>query len=138
LKKRSAASSKLPEPVTFFLDRSLGSLKVAKALRDVHQSVVIHDDVFPQDAQDTTWLPEVGRRGWVVLTKDRHIRTRRNEVAELMAAGLAVFVITKADMSGNAQNGGKEASPFCRPGQRWRGARDARSAGKGDTVTEQT
>jgi GTPase len=57
--------------------------------------------VFPQDAQDTTWLPEVGRRGWVVLTKDRHIRTRRNEVAELMAAGLAVFVVTKADMSGD-------------------------------------
>jgi len=101
LKKRFAASSKPPEPVTFFLDRSLGSLKVAKALRDAHQLVVIHDDVFPQDAQDTTWLPEVGRRGWVVLTKDRHIRTRRNEVAELMAAGLAVFVITKADMSGD-------------------------------------
>jgi hypothetical protein len=101
LKKRSAASSKPPEPVTFFLDRSLGSLKVAKSLRDADQSVVIHDDVFPQDAQDTAWLPEVGRRGWVVLTKDRHIRTRRNEVAELMAAGLAVFVITKADMSGD-------------------------------------
>jgi hypothetical protein len=101
LKKQSAASSKPPEPVTFFLDRSLGSLKVAKALRVAQQSVVIHDDVFPQDAQDTTWLPEVGRRGWVVLTKDRHIRTRRNEVAELMAAGLAVFVVTKADMSGD-------------------------------------
>lgn len=91
MKKRSAASSKPPEPVTFFLDRSLGSVKVAKALRDARQPVVVHDDVFPQDAQDTTWLPEVGRRGWVVLTKDRHIRTRRNEVAELMAAGLAVL-----------------------------------------------
>jgi len=74
------ASSKPPEPVTFFLDRSLGSLKVAKALRDAHQSVVIHDDVFPQDAQDTTWLPEVGRRGCTPRSATGDLRPRRESL----------------------------------------------------------
>jgi hypothetical protein len=76
-------------------------VKVAAALQAAGQTVIIHDDIFPQDAEDTTWLPEVARRGWAVLTKDRHIRTRRTEVAELVAAGVAAFVITKADMSGD-------------------------------------
>ena len=45
-------------------------------------------------------MPEVGRRGWVVLTKDHHIRTRHGELIALLSAGVAAFVLTAGDLSG--------------------------------------
>jgi hypothetical protein len=59
---------------------------VAEALRAAGCTVEIHDRHFAQDAKDAEWLPEVGRRGWVVLTKDRHIRTRQSELIKLAFA----------------------------------------------------
>lgn len=56
------------------MDRALGTGAIAEALRRAGSEVEIHDRHFPQDAKDTEWLPEVGRRGWVVLTKDARSR----------------------------------------------------------------
>jgi hypothetical protein len=36
----------------------------------------------------------------VVLTKDHHIRTRQNELVALLSAGVAAFVLTAADVTG--------------------------------------
>src|SRR5437867_7865170 len=55
LKKRSVANSDSPKPpdeLTFFLDRQLGRYKMAGALRNAGLNVEIHDDHFPQNAQD--------------------------------------------------------------------------------------
>jgi hypothetical protein len=82
------------------VDRALGTLTVAEALRASGCKVEIHDRHFAQDAKDAEWLPEVGSRGWVVLTKDRHIRTRQSELIALLGAGVAAFVLTAADLSG--------------------------------------
>jgi predicted nuclease of predicted toxin-antitoxin system len=83
------------------VDRALGTFTVAEALRVAGCRVEIHDRHFAQDARDSQWLPEVGRRGWVVLTKDHHIRTRRNELIALLVSGVATFVLTAGDLSGS-------------------------------------
>jgi predicted nuclease of predicted toxin-antitoxin system len=82
------------------VDRALGTVTIAEALRSAGCNVEIHDRHFAQDAKDTEWLPEVGRRGWVVLTKDHHIRTRQNELVALLTAGVAAFVLTAGDLAG--------------------------------------
>lgn len=82
------------------MDRALGTGTVAQALRRAGCAVEIHDQHFPQAAKDTEWLPEVGRRRWVVLTKDHHIRTRQNELVALLSANVAAFVLTAADLTG--------------------------------------
>ena len=69
-----SSGSKPPEPSVFFIDRSLGKKIVAQALRDIGETVEIHDDHFAPDAKDEDWLVEVGKRGWIVLTKDDRIR----------------------------------------------------------------
>jgi hypothetical protein len=71
------------------VDRALGTLTVAEALRLAGCRVEIHDRHFAQDARYADWLAAVGRRGWVVLTKDHHIRTRQSELIALLAAGVA-------------------------------------------------
>ena len=87
-KRPSAASSgsKLPEPFVFFIDRSLGRKIVAQALREIGETVEVHDDHFAPDAKDEDWLVKVGKRGWIVLTKDDRIRYRVTERTALTSS----------------------------------------------------
>lgn len=100
-KKRSAASSQSrpPEPLTYFLDRSLGRFKLAIALRQAGLHVKVHDDYFQQDATDEEWLAGVGQRGWIVLTKDEKIRYHARELRALVAHGVRAFVLTARNVN---------------------------------------
>jgi predicted nuclease of predicted toxin-antitoxin system len=90
-----------PERLIFFIDRSLGRRVVPNGLRAAGEEVRIHDEHFPQDAKDETWLAAVGRSGWVVLTKDKHIRYRAAEIQVLRAANVRAFVLTsRGDLTG--------------------------------------
>ncbi len=92
-----------PKPASglvFFIDRSLGRKYVAEALRTVGATVEVHDDHFPQSTPDVDWLAEVGRRGWVVLSKDERIRRNRIEREALEAAHVRAFFLTQQDITG--------------------------------------
>jgi len=71
--------------------------------------VHVHDDSFPSATPDDVWLREVGRSGWLVLTKDQRIRYREIEKQAVLRAGVGVFVLTGGNMSGKAM-----ASAFVR------------------------
>lgn len=60
----------------------------------------VHLDHFAGDAPDTEWIPEVARRGWVLITKDKNIRRNPLERAAYEQAGLRGFVATGGDLSG--------------------------------------
>lgn len=106
-KRRSDSSrpgSKLPlDSVTFFTDRALGSVDVPTELREFGLTVERHRDHFNSDCEDRVWIPEVGRHGWVILTKDKSFKSRQLEVAALMKANTATYVLTSAGTTG-AQN----------------------------------
>lgn len=92
-----------PRPVSapvFFIDRSLGRKQVAQALREAGATVEVHDDHFPQATPDVEWPAEVGRRGWVVLSKDERIRRNRIERTALEAARVRAFFLTQQDITG--------------------------------------
>jgi hypothetical protein len=100
-KKQSAASSGSTPPKSrpvFFIDRSLGKKAIAERLRQTDIKVEIHDDHFPQDAPDQEWLAQVGRRGWIVITKDDKIRYRPIEVAAYRANNLRVFILGSGEL----------------------------------------
>jgi len=89
------------EPLVFFVDRSLGRKVMPDALRAVGAEVRVHDDFFPQDAKDEVSLAEVGRHGWVVLTKDKRLRYREVEIQALLAEKVGCFILTaRGDLSG--------------------------------------
>lgn len=69
-------------------------------LRDAGELVEVHDDHFDQDTADEIWLREAGRRGWIVLTKDRHIRSNQIEVAALLEADVPCFSLLSAELTG--------------------------------------
>ncbi len=100
--RRSDASfdQKQPDLLTFFLDWNLGKHVIANTLREAGARVEIHDDHFPVGAQDNEWLPAVGKKGWVVLTKDQRIRHRGLELKALMDARVKAFVLTTGNLRG--------------------------------------
>jgi hypothetical protein len=94
------STEKPPDAFVFFLDRNLGTKQVANALRLASAVVEIHNDHFPPGADDEEWLPEVGRRGWIVLTKDDRIRYRTPERIALMKARVALFALASGNLRG--------------------------------------
>jgi hypothetical protein len=77
----------------------LGRRKVAELLRQAGARVEVHDDHFAQGTPDALWLAEVGKRGWIVLTRDKRIRRRVTELAAIVQAKVGAFVLTANDVN---------------------------------------
>lgn len=91
-----------PEPVVFFLDRSVGKHHVSAALRALGAVVELHDEHFGETTEDAAWIAAVARSGWVILTKDQRIRRRPLERAAVVASGARMFALTSGNLSGPA------------------------------------
>jgi NADPH-dependent ferric siderophore reductase len=86
---------RLREPFVFFVDECLGRHVVPTALLaavDEGERV----QVLAQGTKDLDWIPRAHREGWVCLTKDRALKHRPNELAALLAAEFAVFLVGEA------------------------------------------
>lgn len=93
---------KLLEPFVYFIDRSLGRGIVVETLRAAGNEAHAHDDHFAQDTPDTAWLAEIGRRGWVVLTKDKNIRPNHLELRALVDANVACVMLGRGNLTAEA------------------------------------
>ena len=86
--------------ITFFIDRCLGKKLIATAFKSSGIAVEIHDNHFSQNAIDVDWLPEIGKRGWVVLTKDARISQNHLERMAVTNAGIKMFTLASQNLSG--------------------------------------
>jgi len=68
-------------------------------LIDAGLRVVLHDDHFTQDCPDEVWLAEVGRRNWIVITRDSRIRYRVVEREAVIANGVRVISLTGRNLA---------------------------------------
>jgi predicted nuclease of predicted toxin-antitoxin system len=84
---------------TFYADRCLGK-GVVLALRNAGANVEAHDDHFAQNEQDTSWIPNIAARGWVILTKDKNIRRPGPERDAVVGANARVITLTSGNMRG--------------------------------------
>lgn len=73
---------------------------VPNALRACGVNVELKTDHFPQDTADIDWLPEVGRKGWVILSKDKNLRHNHIELVALLRSGAASFILTSGNFTG--------------------------------------
>ena len=91
---------KPPDKPTFFLDECFGRFEVPGLLRQAGMNIELHADHFPTGCRDEDWLPTVGQRGWIVITKDSRFRYRPLERKAYTDAKAIVFVLRGKDMSG--------------------------------------
>ena len=78
--------------VVFFTDRDLGPT-FAQVLLDAGLNVERHEDHFGPTTPDEEWLPAIGQRQWIAITKNYRIRYQPNELDAVMRAGVGLFVV---------------------------------------------
>lgn len=89
-----------PQP-EFFVDRSLGRIQVPRDLRVVGWRVRTHFEVFgvrDEDVADTEWLEMCGQEDLPVLSKDRRLRYRPQEIAAIRRHRVKAFVLTQGSL----------------------------------------
>jgi predicted nuclease of predicted toxin-antitoxin system len=89
-----------PQSITFFIDRCLCSKVIISALKGAGLTIEVHHDHFDHNAQDVAWLPEVGKRDWVVLTKDSRIINNCLERIAVASAQVKLLVFASQNITG--------------------------------------
>jgi predicted nuclease of predicted toxin-antitoxin system len=84
---------------TLFIDRDTWSHLLDAELRAAGIPFLAHRDLFEPATPDIEWIAEVGRRGLVVVTCDKNIRRRPNELRAVRAAGVHLFALTSGNLS---------------------------------------
>jgi predicted nuclease of predicted toxin-antitoxin system len=92
--------SKQKVSITFFIDHCVSQKIVPEAMRSAGALVEAHIDYFPVDALDIEWLPEVSRRGWVVITKDWGLSSNLLEQKAIASANARVFILASGNYTG--------------------------------------
>lgn len=83
---------------TFFFDNDI-SFRIAHALRhfvEGHEVLALRDR-FPTNTPDSEWIPEVGKHGWIVISRDHNQRRMESEHAALRQSGVRVLYVRNGD-----------------------------------------
>jgi uncharacterized protein with PIN domain len=98
-----------PAEVRVYIDADLlGLARVLAGLRvDVtfpgDPGTIIHKRQRPPcpiaspAVKDSEWIPQVAGRGWLIITRDRHIQEHRLEIAAVREHGARMVALTAAD-----------------------------------------
>ena len=73
---------------------------IANALRSAGICCEVHDDHLPIDAPDEDWIALAGRKGWIVLTKDKYICYRHAQLASIKKNATRIIVIRAKNATG--------------------------------------
>jgi len=68
-----------------------------------HTAHVQGAETFGTGTHDVDWLPHVGSRGWILVTKDKAIRKREIELRALKQSRVRAFVLTAGGLKGEEQ-----------------------------------
>lgn len=104
-KKQSAGSRErplsLPEDFVLYLDENLHNCKpILEALVQRGVKHERHTQHFQPGTEDAEWLPFVGQRGWILLTKDKHIRFNQLEKTAIRRYHVREFYFSSGNFTG--------------------------------------
>ncbi|MCB9666116.1 MAG: hypothetical protein H6732_18555 [Alphaproteobacteria bacterium] len=77
-----------------FLDRCVGGRLMRARLAESGWDVLSHDEVFVHTAADPDWIATVAAAGRVIVTRDKNIRRKPENLRAFLRAGArVVFVV---------------------------------------------
>jgi hypothetical protein len=90
-----------PDEFVIYLDENLcNSIAILNTLKKLEAPYERHLDHFERGTPDETWLPLVGKNGWILLTADKRIRYNFLEKRALQENGVREFVFASGNLSG--------------------------------------
>ncbi|QQE66722.1 hypothetical protein GFS31_34220 [Leptolyngbya sp. BL0902] len=81
------------ETTVFFLDENLLGKQIAESLKASGVRVEMLSDHFPKQTPDVEWLAEVGRRGWLVLSRDTSVGINIPEAIQVAQGNVKMFAL---------------------------------------------
>ena len=78
--------------MTLFIDNNLGQ-NLAAGMKAFGEDVSHLRELFPANAKDTEWLPVVGARQYILVTRDEEIRREPSELAALKKNAVGAFFL---------------------------------------------
>lgn len=72
------------------------------ALRKAGIPFVAHHDRFAGNLPDEDWLAVAGAAGWIVITRDKNIRRKPNEIKAYRDHKVVAFVLASGNASAEA------------------------------------
>ena len=99
--KKLSASSNAAQPSypLLFIDRCAWSIRLGEALKAKGIKFTPHHEHFEQACPDVDWLPVVGKNGWVVITRDKNIRRKPNELQAFKNNDVLAIVLSSGSSS---------------------------------------
>lgn len=88
--------------VVFLDENHCRNPHLISALNDANIIFERHLDFFPAGIEDIAWLPEIGRRGWTLLTTDKRIRSHVLEREAVRENLVRMFYFSTNNVSGIA------------------------------------
>ena len=98
----SVQSPSQPDDFVLYLDENLcNAAAILATLTKLGTRFERHLAHFSRGTPDESWLPLIGRNGWILLTADKRIRYNFLEKRALEKNGVREFVFASGNMSGN-------------------------------------
>ena len=66
---------------------------------EIHRRVRPPCPIASPDVLDAEWIPEVARRGWLIVTRDSKIISNKNEIAAVRDYGAKMVALNQKDAS---------------------------------------
>lgn len=98
--RQSTSDRETEYSIVLFLDENLSGKIIPTALSEAGIAHETHTAHFKEGTLDVEWLPEVGRRGWIAITKDARIRYNPLEIETLRNARVGAFVLSSDNLTG--------------------------------------
>jgi hypothetical protein len=90
--------------VTFFFDNH-HSPEIVKTLRQIGTDARhLREEFTDEGVDDAVWIAEIAQRGWILVTGDHRIRTRKAEKLIFREARIVTFFLAKEYNNKNALN----------------------------------
>ncbi len=96
----SAIAGGITRLVIFLDENHCRNPHLRRVLTEAGVQFESHLDHFSPGTEDTAWLPEVGRRGWCLLTTDKRIRRRPLEREAVRTNLVRMFYFSTNTVSG--------------------------------------
>ena len=82
----------------FFFDNNL-SPRLARGLLEFGEDVTHLQDHYPADVPDQDWLPDIGAKGWILVTRDERVRRNPSELAAIKMYKVGAFFLGGKNLS---------------------------------------
>ena len=82
----------------FFFDNNL-SPRLVRGLLEFGEDVTHLRDQYPADVPDQDWLPDIGAKGWVLVTRDERVRRNPSELAAINIHKVGAFFLGGKNLS---------------------------------------